>query len=488
MRGKMLTPIGFLIDLLDVSIKHMAQTLYVDRTTISKWKADDRHFSIKSDCFDKVVDYFLDQNSIQKRHILENLFSNLYGEVPYRTKDYLKSSMEKFLTNSVVPVEAQGMLSQMRGSLYSTMTGIYAGADGRKSAMDILLSEAEKQEKPGELILFDRQLFSWCTYDEKYFREWYKRINRLLELKWSISVILDCSSNMSNAMSTLLNLTKCFYAYPNYHEFNFNCVKNINLLPTVYGIKGAMAIFGYNHDKQIYTSVFKDKFTVGQGYAYLKNLISECEVTFIPTNQKERIELLQRIIKYEMLDEPCYLVSARPSIITMGEDMIRQILKDNDVYGDLKNTALQTYSALLKSVSESKSIYRHILYDVNLSSSVSFERMIFPEATYLLGKEIYITNEQYREHLRKTADFIMKYDNYSITIPSTSDPMPSINYCFRCKYKIYAVGIGDVLRFNAESSIVNSTFSMLDSFWKKQSGESKHREIIAKRLLAIAES
>ncbi len=488
MRGKILTPIGFMIDLLGVSIKDMAEKLYVDRTTICKWKADDRHFSVKSDYFDKVVDYFLVQNNIYKRNILENLFSSLYGEVPYRTKDYLKNSMEKFLTNSVVPMDAQNMLSQMKGSLYSTMTGIYAGIDGRRCAMNMLLTEAENKEKPSKLIFFDRQTFSWCLYDEKFFREWYGRIKKLLELKWDISFILDCSSSMSETLSVFLNLMRPLYVFPNYHEFNFNSVKNINLLPTVYGLKGGMALFGYNHGKQVYTSVFKDKFTVSQGYEYLNNLISECEVTFVPKNQKERIELLQRIIKYESYDEHCYLASTRPSIITLGEDMILQILKDNDVYGELKSNAMKTFSAILKSALESKSVYRHLLYYSQLSSSVQFDKMLFHEATSILGREIYITNVQYREHLRRTADFILTHENYAIAFVNYSEPLPSPSYCFRCKNKLYAVGIGDVIRFNAESSIVNSTFSMCDKAWSKLPNESIDKEIISKRLLEIANS
>lgn len=488
MGGKILTPIGFLIDLLDVSIKDMAQTLYVDRTTICKWKANDRHFSVKSDCFDKVVDYFLLHNSVQKRHILENLFSNLYGEVPYRTKDYLKSCMQKFLSHSVVPVEAQSMLSQMKGNLYMTMAGIYAGVEGRKSAMDILLTEAENQEKPGELIFFDRQTCKWCIYDEKYFREWHRRIKRLLDLKWQIYVILDCSSNQTDALSALLALNQHFYTYVNYHEYNFNSVKNINLLPTVYGLKGKMVLFGYNHGKDIYTSVFKDKFTVNQGYEYLKNLISECEATFIPQTQKQRIEVLQRITKYELIDEPSYLVSTRPSIITLGDDMLQQILRDNGVIGDIKAAAIEAFSAIKRSIMESKLIYRHILYDISLSTSASYEKLLFTEASYLLGRDIYISKEQFREHLRRTAHFILEHNNYVIAIPHIYEPLPSANYCFRCKHKIYAIGISELVRFNAESSIVNCTFSLLDDFWKRIPTECKNSEIIAQRLLRIANS
>ena len=486
MRSKTLTPIGFLIELLGISINDMAKNIFVDRTTISKWKSNDRQLTAKSECFDKVVEYFLIQNSVQKRHILENLFSNVYGEVPYKTKDYLKTSMQKFLSHSVIPQEAQSILSQAKGNLYMCMTGVYAGVDGRKCVMDVLLDEAERQNKPGELYFFDRELFTWFLYDEKYYRGWLKRIVGLLEKDWAVSIIVNCSSP-PEALSIFLYGNHSLYAYPKYHEYSFNSVRNINLLPTIYVIRDKLAVFGYNHGKQLYSCIFKDKYTLEHGRYYLQNLISECTVTIVPKTIKGRIEIFDRITSYELCDEPCYIVSATPNLIPSSDVLLQEILYQNGVIGELKSSLLKMMQTLRTKMLSSVGSYRHMLFDTHLEAPLAYERIYFAELSNIVGKDVYIKNEQYREHLKNAAQLISNPSSYSIALANPYDRLPSERYFFACKNKFYSLGVGDCVRFCAESSMVTTTYNILDQYWEKHiPAENKDKERVAKRLLEIA--
>ena len=81
MKSKNCTPIRiFQLKCFTYLSKIWRKDVYVDPTTISKWKSSERPLSSKCDSFDKVVDYVINKNAMQKRNMLENLFCNaLWG-------------------------------------------------------------------------------------------------------------------------------------------------------------------------------------------------------------------------------------------------------------------------------------------------------------------------------------------------------------------------------------------------------------------------
>ncbi len=482
MKSKNSTPIGFLIEMLHISVKDMANEIFVDPTTISKWKTCERPLSSKCDSFEKVVKYVLSRNSKQNRRVLENLFSSIYGEKTYPTPDYVESCLRQFLDNATVPTEAKNIAIQTKGGLYSCMTNIYSGIEGRKASMEILLNNAESTDNPGELLFFDRQLFAWFIFDDQYRRNWEKRIVALLEVGWQISVIIDCSAS-NQVLSVFMYCNNVFYAFPNYKEFTFNSVRNINLLPTVYILRGKTAVFGFNTDKTLYTNVMQDKFTLEHGYFYLNNLISECAPTLSPKTTKGRVDVFNKIIGYEVCDEATYLYSSSLSLIALSDELINQVLYENCIVGELKSSLLKAVQAIRQNVLDSKEFYRHVLY-LN-PALLSYEKVYCKEFSFIVGKDIYMTREVFIEHLRQTVHMIRGQNNYSVSLPGPMDRLPSEHYLVRCKNKLYTICVGDEIRFSAESSMVTTVFGILDEHWKTIPAENKDTDRVTKYLLGL---
>ena len=354
--------------------------------------------------------------------------------------------------------------------------------------MDIILNEAESLDTPNELLLFDRQLFSSFIYDEQYTRQWYRRIKQLLDKDWNISIIINAASQTGD-LNVFIKTCQSFNLHPKYHEYYFISNVNINLLPTTYVIKDRMAAIGYCDAKSVYSSIYKDKFSIQHVHSYIKNLVSECEETFTPQSVKERVLLYDKISSYESSDEPSYGISTNPSFICMSEELINDILKANDIYGDMKSSFLRMYHTA-KNIASTKTntYFRHILYPMQLKERLVYEKALYPALSALFGKEIYITNEQFREHLKNAAEFINEQSYYSIALTSSTDIFPSSNYCFKCKNKLYVFCADEILRFNTATSIVQSTFTMLDDFWCKTiEPHNKDKEIVVKTLLEIAD-
>ncbi len=466
--------------MLHISVKDMAQDIYVDPTTISKWKTCERPLSSKCDSFEKVVEYILVKNSEQNRRVLENLFSSIYGEPKHQPADYLEACLRKFLDNVTIPTEAKNMMIQTKGGLYSCVSNIYSGIPGRKAVMEIILNNAESAEKPGELLFFDRQLFSWFIFDEKYRRQWEKRIIHLLENGWKISFVVDCSTS-NQVLSTYMYSNNVFYAYPNYLEFIFNSVRNINLLPTVYVLKDKVAAFGFDSDKNVYTNVMQDKFTVEQAYAYLKDLISECAPTISPKTVKERVDVFKKISGYEICDEATYLYSSSLSLIALSDVLICQVLHENNVIGELKTSILTAIQSIRKNALGSNEFYRHVLY---LHPSVTaYEKIYCKEFSFMVGKDIYISKTVFTQHIRETIRLIREQNGYSVALPHPLDRLPDEHHVARCKRKLYTLCVGKEIRFNAESSIVSTVFNILDDHWNTISAENKEPERVIKYLL-----
>ena len=87
----------------------------------------------------------------------------------------------------------------------------------------------------------------------------------------------------------------------------------------------------------------------------------------------------------------------------MNEELLGQILRTNNIFGDLKSSFLGIYNVMKENaVKNNPNAYvRHILYPVQLKEMLVYEKILFHELSNLLGKDVYITNEQFREFLCK---------------------------------------------------------------------------------------
>lgn len=487
MISKNSTPIGYLIELLGVSVKDMAKCVFVDATTISKWKTGKRPFDSKCDHFEDVVAYFYRKDNEKKQNLLESLFNNIYGPTEYKKKDYIENSISKFLDHKVVPTAAQSTLAQANGLLYTSTTNVYSSVEGRKVAMDIILDEAERAGESAQLTLFDRELFNWFVFDDQYLKKWCSKIISILKNGGRVTIIVNTAVS-PDVFGLFIFKKQIFHEYSNYSEYYFVSTVNIRLLPSTYNLRNRLTILGYNDDKTIYSCMFKDSVSIEQGYHYLSELMKECHPTVIPKTVAERSKVFELIAKYEELDEPSYVVSHSLTFASMSEQLFRQVLRDNGIVGELKNAILNNYAATRASRSRSTDIptNKHIVSFNMVEECLKHEKIYCQDLSAYLGKEIYMTNEQYREHIRNAAQSVLENPNYIVALTTKTLSLPSQDSVYRVKQKLYCCYSSSMISFNSENSIVNVSYSIIDNFWNnKLTAENKDRNYIAGQLLGL---
>ena len=81
------TPLGQIMDLLYINGSDLAHRAHIDRTMVSRWKNGRLEFSMKSSCFEDIVNVILDINESQNLEILELFFKSVYHREIESRKD-----------------------------------------------------------------------------------------------------------------------------------------------------------------------------------------------------------------------------------------------------------------------------------------------------------------------------------------------------------------------------------------------------------------
>lgn len=74
-----LSPFGYILSILNISITDMSKILYIDRTLISKWKTGARDIPYDSEYINIIADYFLSKATLKKPNLLALLFAKKNG-------------------------------------------------------------------------------------------------------------------------------------------------------------------------------------------------------------------------------------------------------------------------------------------------------------------------------------------------------------------------------------------------------------------------
>ncbi len=481
MRSKKLTTLGYLIDILNISVNDMAKVLYIDRTAISKWRTGARTFTESSVHFNEVVKYIVKINQKQGLATLEDLYSSIYPELSIDTpacivtecrlnnNDYLILCTRKFLSSSAIPIQAKNVIAKNNGSMYTTSISVYIGVEGRQAAMDVILEETLKLDEPGELLLFDRIFFSWFLYDQSYLDSWHSKLDTILKKGHKVCVILNNPKEVG-LFNAYVEKNHILNAYSNYHAYYFVSDTNVDLMPSTYVLKGVVSLLGYSSNEILYASIFTDKFTVDQGYQYLNNLIGQCTKNFSPRTTAQRLDLIKKMCHYEVIQESSYMSSKKPGMETMSEELLEQILNDNNVTGNIKRELIKLHRLMRQTILnfDNRCYIRHVYFYDDLDALLDKEIIDYDELSLYVGRSVYVTNLQYRQHLQQTARLLRECQNFNVGFSSLEKNAPTQRHVVRVKRNFYEAYMVNHINFNCENSVVNRIFTIFESAWQNQ--------------------
>ncbi len=423
--SKNLSPIGYLMKLLDISIPQLVQYLHIDRTTISKWKTGSRNLTERSPYYNKLIDYFILKNSAHSDKPLYSFFSSMYTDLDYTKDDFLHCCISRYLQSNRTLGDTKYFVEDNKRTLYQTNVSVFRGLDGRKNAVNMLLNIAENSNELCEINILELNEIEWLGRDTAFIQNFVNRLEKLASLGHKIEIAYSSLKDIPEFRVFMTSITPLIF------NKNVNCriirpEFALDIIPSIYAIKNKFVAVGINLEETLsnmYTNVFLDSFTVEKCILAYKKIIKIYAEPMIKTENNFANENLLRLMKYTATKkEPIYFIGKHLTIATMKEDLIAEILKQNNLSSTEIKRCTSFYNTLRNTITINSNRESPILY-LNIDKVqyvAKSDHIIEYELSALTNKQIYITKKQYLRHLSDTADVILN-NNVKVVLVGNKD-------------------------------------------------------------------
>ncbi len=482
--------LGYIMNILNITPTDLAKVLHIDRTNISKWVSGSRPFSSKSQHYSAVVEFILETNERQGQDILLKFFGNIYSS-DIIDDGYLRRCIDKFLSSTEVPSSVFSITSQAKHSAYSCVAPVFTDADGRFAALMEMLSVAETVDIRESLILFDNKQFEWLSSNEMRFKAFTERMLLLLERGLDITVVFN--SYTSDAFLNFLRSIYFFFSFKNFNEYHFTSTLDPNIVSTYYLLTNHMVVSGY-HSKEIdqmYTIIMKDCYSVMYANLLINEIMNKCHKAIFANTDNLRYMIFDKIIQYEKFEEICYLYSPSLSLLSLSRELLEDILNCNNISGQIRTEFIKLYDETVSCLKKDGLAHqtRHLSFYQCIKDCIKQERIYYDELSVLLGREVYVTNNQFKRHLEDTANLLITCSNYSLGFIINSKPSFQNSYACKTKKNLYHVFCNRVLKYISEPNLVNTVAKIIENEWNENiPPKYKDRNEVANKLLQLSEA
>lgn len=490
------SPLKYIMDLLKISGKELADYIFVDRTLVSKWKNNARTFSPSVSYFENVVEYLLLVNKRQKANTLERFFERIYPYKENKNCEWLSSCLCTWLIgNDIGQYKEQLNRDVNKDYLYSASVDIYRGNIGKRNAVNSFFDYALSLDSEVEIFLSDMEDMSWLIENKQFFKIWQKKMGMILEKGHHITIIHNTGRNIESIFSIIFNWLPLYFKgnLSSYYHQN----TNLNILtPSVYIIKNHLAIMSMNagsNNKDRYTSVFKDPESVNQMEWIFENRLnfSTPLVELYEFSHRSIEKLTNTIIKLGQKKEQAYLFTPVPVFTTMSNNTLSEVLHDNNISGDLKKQCLAVHDGIQKFyLKDITKYFCRQFYDLDILYQMSdMDEFPYLELSEFALKPIIISNKQFKQHIMFLINLIKKYELFEVALlPLKKLKVPSNisiwvkSNCFVYSYPQFH---GKSLTLSSESMTINAFFRKLEKTWENVPLINKDKDWVIKQLSKI---
>jgi len=183
---------GYIIDLLEISGKELANFINVDRTLVSKWKNNARPLKEKSPHFNRITIALIAFNNNRGDAVLERFFREVYPNVDRNEPDYLYTCLNRWLIGKDLGnFSSFNDWRRAKSSLYSTNVDIYKGNQGKRDAILEFFNYALELPQGQEIYISDTDSFEWITEDMAFYQLYHSKLNDLAVKGHNIIIVYD---------------------------------------------------------------------------------------------------------------------------------------------------------------------------------------------------------------------------------------------------------------------------------------------------------
>ncbi len=417
--AKKLSNFGKAMKMLDISILEIAQLLYIDKTTVSKWRSGSRKLLKRSPYFDSIVTIMMEREMASDDHPFASLWAKTNASEAF-SEEVLKEYIASFLLVND-SVENDVLLASLEEDGTIPQYKCFVGVEGRKKAVDHILQVAEKMNAPTHIKILELEQMDWLCRDMVYMRNVMKRLERLALNGTQIDIVFSTANSTSAFRTFLLRLESVRYLKSVRIHF-LNADRINDLIPCVYGIPDYCVAVGMDSAEAsvpIHTNLYSDYLNAHKYSLFFDKVIKVFGMTALVSDHNSHIDdILKAIAKTYDFKQDIVFFSDYLSVTAMEEELLVEILNHNNVDTIQKERCLAYYRTLKNSVLRLPSSY-YMTYYTNLQAleeALGFESSYEFELSAICGKPIHKTKAQLQKHIQQFVKFLQDNENLRVVI------------------------------------------------------------------------
>ena len=416
--SKRLSQFGKLLDELDITIAEMAKYLFVDKTTISKWRTGNRKFVKRSPYFQPTVDLMLKRNKELPNHPLNTLFSCEYSETESMK---LKNLLADYLAASPCTDFSKPSLAPQKGAPVQEYT-VFVDIEGRKQAMDHILTVAEQLPEAGKLKIMEIGQMDWLCRDMHFLKKLIHRLEKLAMGGTQIEIAFSTISHNTAMFRNLIIMLESIRFIKSIKLYIINMDRALSLTPSIYAIDNTCVAVGWEStgaEVPIHTNFYVDFLNVHKYPLMFSNIVKKFGTSVVITDEQEKIKKMLTAIEHiATRKQDFYYFSDYLSVTTMSEHLFMEILKKNNVNATERELCLLYYKVLRQAMIDVSHGYSAAYYCnlQALESALEHDFFVEHELSALINRPIYKTAAQHRQHLKETVGFLECNENIKLVL------------------------------------------------------------------------
>lgn len=461
MKTKKITPLGYLLKLLNISYTELAAEIHLERSSISKWTLGTRTFGLTSEYYHEVVSYLLKINKTKKRNRLEYFFTQYYKD----SEASVEECVNAFLNEKEISESFQKYLLNEQEMLTYCDIGVSVTVQGRFILLMEILEEAMASKKKEEIILFDKQQFGWLKDDRKSLEKLKDKLGSLLEKGHKITLISDIHYLEDTYIFGFVLVF--LYRYRDFSEYFYPTDKNPKIPFSYYVLKGKTTVQGTSMaDGRLYSIVLKDEFSTIVAWESITGHLKNCTPHGVLQEENQRRKAFYFIHQVASNEDVIYLYTSALSFVSMSRELLIEILIYNKVKKERVEQVLDLHEHHQeKTAKNSKAPFRHFCYKHHIEEMLKCDYYYLEELSYLVDKKIMVPHELVLRHVKDTVKKLEISKGYHIGLIYDPLPIDRTEHSFLCKKNHYLISFNVFVRFSRDLGLVNQLVMLLDKQW-----------------------
>ena len=438
--AKTKTQFGILMNLLDISTADFSDFLHIDRTTISKWRTGRRTLHAQSPYFEQILKYFIMRNEADPRKPLHGFLAQQYPDQAIRSPEQFHDYLKLYLCTP----EPEKAENQTPPDAQNSSYRMFVDVDGRRAALDLILTQAEKMAVPGTIKILELEQMAWLCRDITYLQTVIARIKKLAQRNFQIEFAYSSLQSHPTFM-VFLSMLEQIRFNKNVNKYIVDIDRVQGILPRVYALSDQCVAVGLDSDDPclpIHTNLFFDPLNVYKYSRLFDRVVNLYGSKVEVTNSGEEIDRMLQSIDYFSIKKADFLYyGSQLSITTMSQSLLFEILSSNNIQGNSRTRCLTYYQCMRQTMTAVTPPYTSTYY-LNLDSleqSISYDYVIDFELSALTNSQIQKTPLQYKRHIIETVNFLEEHTQINSMLLSGN--YQTGNHCAWVKKNLWSLAL-----------------------------------------------